>query len=219
MINAKVNEREWELAGDCVEACTSPPVCPYYWKSSAPTDLHDGKDQCEGVFTFSIRHGHHGAVNLSGLTVGFGFNTALGGPASKEPWKTILYIDERADSAQARSLEEIFRKCWSLAGEVLKVKPAYITFTRGQVGSSSPPAFRHMIEFRGFYVLRAEPIVTSAGAPRYISGISNGIIYVGRSTENRFHDDDLPRGRWDRPGMSNTYFEFSIDSQHLQWVP
>jgi len=219
MINAKDNTKQWRLTGDCAEACTSPPVCPYYWGSSAPTDIHDGKDQCEGVFTFKIRDGHHEEVNLGGLNVGFGFNTAIGGPASKEPWKTILYIDERADDAQAKSIEEIFSKCWSLAGQVLKVKPAHITFVKEPVGSSSPPAFRHMIEYRGFYVLKAEPIVTSNGAPRYISGVSNGIIYIGRSIENRFCDDDLPRGSWDRPGMSNTYFEFSIDSQHLKWVP
>ena len=35
---------EWVVSGDCTEACTSPPVCPYYWGSSTPTDLHDGKN-------------------------------------------------------------------------------------------------------------------------------------------------------------------------------
>ena len=35
-------KKEWLLCGDCTEACTSPPVCPYFWGSSAPTDLHEG---------------------------------------------------------------------------------------------------------------------------------------------------------------------------------
>jgi hypothetical protein len=209
----------WHLIGDCVEACTSPTVCPYYWGSIAPTDLHDGRNRCEGAYTFSIREGSDGRIDLAGLRVGIGFNTGIGGPATKDPWKSVLYIDRRADDAQAEALEGIFRLCWSLAGEVLKVKRVAIDFAREPVGNSSPQAFRHMVEWTGIYTMRAEPIVTAEGAARYISGISNGIIYVGRSTQNRFHDEDLPRGSWDRPGMSNTYFEFRVDSGKLEWTP
>ena len=45
----------WMLSGDCTEACTSPPVCPYYWGSSTPKDLHGGKNVCEGAFSFNIK--------------------------------------------------------------------------------------------------------------------------------------------------------------------
>lgn len=212
-------EVEWMLSGDCVEACTSPPVCPYYWGSSTPKELHGGKNQCEGAFTFNIKKGHYGDVDLSGLKAGFGFNTAEGGPASQEPWQTILYIDDKADDKQAQALEEIFKTCWGFMGDVLKVKRVAISFTKEPVGPASRPAFKHTVEWKGVYSMKAEPLMTMNGLPRYISGLMDGIIYVGKSTENKFHDPDLPRGNWDRPEMSNTYYEFTLNPSKLQWVP
>jgi hypothetical protein len=47
----------------------------------------------------------------------------------------------------------------------------------------------------------------------------NGKIYVGKSTENKFSDPDLPLGKWDRPEMSNTYYEFSLNPDKLKWMP
>lgn len=209
---------EWMLSGDCTEACTSPPVCPYYWGSSAPTDLHEGKNQCEGTFTFSIKKGYYGETDLKGLKVGLGFNTPVGGPASRDPWKTILYIDEHANDKQANALEEIYTTSWRRVGDVLKVKRVAISFCKDPVGSKSKPGFKHAVEWKEIYKLKAEPIMTADGAPRYISGLMNGIIYVGKSTVNSFNDPDLPRGIWDRPGMSNTYFEFTLNPQKLEWV-
>ena len=209
----------WMISGDCTEACTSPPVCPYYWGSSTPKDLHGGKNQCEGAFTFNIKEGYYGDVNLGGLIVGYGFNTAEGGTSSKEPWYTILYIDDRANSAQAKALEEIFKKCWERMGKVLKVKRAAMLFKKEPAGSASKPGYRHIIEWKGVYSLKAEPIMTMNGEPRYITSMMGGAIYIGKSTENKFNDPDLPRGNWDRPGMSNTYYEFNLNPSKLQWLP
>jgi hypothetical protein len=210
---------EWMVSGDCVEACTSPPVCPYYWGSSTPKELHGGKNQCEGAFTFNIKEGHYGDVDLNGLRVGFGFNSAEGGTASRDPWQTILYIDDKSDDRQAQALEEIFKTCWEVMGEVLKVKRVAISFNKEPVGSASKPGFRHTVEWKGVYSMKAEPIMTMNGFPRYISGLMDGIIYVGKSIENKFNDSDLPRGNWDRPEMSNTYYEFTLSPSKLQWVP
>lgn len=57
--------------------------------------------------------------------------------------------------------------------------------------------------------------MTMNGLPRYISSMSGGNIYVGKSSENKFNDPDLPRGKWNRPDMSNTYYEFTLDPEHL----
>jgi hypothetical protein len=210
---------EWQVSGDCTEACTSPPVCPYYWGSSTPKDLHDGVNRCEGAFSFHIKEGSYRDVDLSGLNVGFGFNSPVGGTAVRDPWQSILYIDSRADARQAQALEKVFTKCWSGMGNVLKVKRAPITFVKEPVGAADPPGCRHTVTWGQVYRLKAEPLMTMNGLPRYISGMMGGPIYVGRSTENSFNDPDLPRGRWDRPEMSNTYYGFSLDPSHLQWVP
>ena len=75
------------------------------------------------------------------------------------------------------------------------------------------------MEWEGIYKLKAEPILTTDGVPRYISGLMNGMIFIGKSTENGFNDPDLPRDNWDRPGMSNTYFEFTLNPDKFEWVP
>ncbi len=212
-------EKEWAISGDCTEACTSPPVCPYYWGSSTPRDLHDGKNQCEGAFTFHIKEGHYNDISLDGLNAGFGFNSPIGGTAVHDPWKTILYIDSKANAGQAAALENIFKTCWSIMGEVLKVKREPISFVKEPVGNDSEPGYRHRVTWGEAYNMEAEPIMTANSLPRYISGMMNGKIYVGKSTTNKFNDPDLPRGKWDRPGMSNTYYEFSLNPQKLQWMP
>jgi hypothetical protein len=210
---------EWMVSGDCVEACTSPPVCPYYWGSSTPKDLHEGKNQCEGAFTFNIKEGHYGDVDLSGFKVGFGFNSPEGGTATRDPWQAILYIDDKADDEQAAALEMIFKACWGNMGNVLTVKRASISFAKEPVGSASKPAFKHTVEYTGTYRLIAEPLQTMNGEPRFISSMMGGIIYVGKSKENSFNDPDLPRGNWNRPEMSNTYYEFTLNPSKLGWMP
>ena len=213
------NRADWMVSGDCVEACTSPPVCPYYWGSSTPRDLHEGRNVCEGAFTFNIREGHYSDTDLYGLKVGFAFNSPEGGTAVREPWQSVLYIDAKADEKQASALENIFRKCWGTMGEVLKVKRALMSFSKEPVGPEDNPAYKHTIEWQGTYSLQAEPIQTMDGRPRFISGMMGGLIFVGKSTENRMNDPDLTRGNWDRPGMSNTYYDFNLNPQKISWVP
>jgi hypothetical protein len=210
---------EWMIKGDCTEACTSPPVCPYYWGSSTPTDLHDGKNQCEGAFSFHIREGYYGNTNLSGLNAGIIFNTPIGGTSSRDKWSSVLYIDDKATGEQAAALENIFKQCWANMGEVLKVKKAPISFQKEAVGDAANPGYKHTVKYGDIYSLKAEPLMTMNGLPRYISGMMGGHIFIGKSTENRVDDPDLPRGKWDRPEMSNTYYEFALNPSHLDWVP
>src|SRR4030042_1973623 len=190
-----VKKMDWMISGDCTEACTSPPVCPYYWGSSTPKDLHDGKNQCEGAFTFHVKKGQYGDISLDGLNAGFGFNSPIGGTAVRDPWKTILYIDSRANDKQMAALKEIFKTCWAIMGEVLKVKRAWIFLLKEPVGNAPEPGYRHRVTWGKIYSLKAEPLMTMNGLPRFISGMMNGTIYIGKSTENKFNDPDLPRGK------------------------
>jgi hypothetical protein len=210
---------EWMVSGDCTEACTSPPVCPYYWGSSTPTDLHNGKNQCEGAFTFHINEGYYGDIDLAGLNVGFGFNSPVGGMTVRDPWKAILFIDSRAKDEQAAALEKIFKACWGTMGEVLRVKRVPISFTKEPVGNAPEKGYKHNITWGDVYSLKAEPLMSMNNMPRFISGMMNGTIYIGKSVENKFNDPDLPRGKWDRPDMSNTYYPFSLNPSNLQWMP
>ena len=207
---------EWMVSGDCVEGCTSPPVCPLYWQSPAPKDLHDGKSQCEGVFSFSIGEGYRGDVDLAGLKVCYGFNSPTGVPEVGRPWKCILFIDERADDRQAEALGQIYTRSWGLMGDVLKVKRAVISFARESIGGG--PAARHTVEIKGVYGLKSEPLLTMDGKPRYINSVSGGVINIGRSVVNEFRDADLPR-TWNQPGMSTTYYDFVLTPKKPMWMP
>jgi hypothetical protein len=210
---------EWELNGYAVEGCTSPPVCPYYWGSSVQKDLHDGKDQCEATFTLRIEKGHYKDISLDGLIIGIGFNTPADGRQSGNPWSAILYIDEKADDHQYGALADIFRISWARVGKLTKIKKAGFVFEKKAVGMGTSPGYRYKVECKGFYRLETEPLLTLAGMARFISGIEEGIIYVGKSTINKYSDPDLPRGNWDKPGMSNVYFDFSMNPLKLDWVP
>ena len=209
---------EWELSGAAVEGCTSPPVCPYYWGSSVQKDLHDGKDQCEATFTLKIEKGHYKDTSLDGLIVGIGFNTPTDGRQSGNPWAAILYIDEKADDQQYDALADIFRISWARVGKLTKTKKAGFVFEKKAVGEDTAHGYRYEVECKGYYKLETEPLLTSTGMARFISGIEEGIIYVGKSTINIYSDPDLPRN-WDKPGMSNVYFDFSMNPLKLDWVP
>ena len=53
---------DWMVSGDCVEGCTSPPVCPAIWNSPLQAQFHQGRSECEGVWTFNIRQGYYGNI-------------------------------------------------------------------------------------------------------------------------------------------------------------
>lgn len=200
----------WAVAGDCVEGCTSPPVCPLYWASPLPTALHEGKSQCEGAWTFNITEGHYQNTKLDDSKVCLGFVTPSGIPDHVDgPMRCIMYIDESADDRQATALEDIFRTCWKDMGMVLHVKKAPISFKKELIQGG--PAMKFDVEIPGIYRLKSEPLLaTDQKTPRLINGALGGTIYIGKSEINEFKDTDLPR-TWNRPEMSTTYYDFTLN--------
>lgn len=208
---------EWMVSGDCVEGCTSPPVCPGYWASPFPKDLHDGESRCEGVWSFNIREGYYRDINLDGLKVCYTFNAPAGFPEVMGPWRCIIFIDDAANDGQAEALEKIYRECWARMGEVLKVKRGEISFTRELIDGG--PAARHAVEIKGVYNFKMDPLLTGMDKkPRYIVSGFGGKIYVGKSEINEFKDTDLPH-TWNRPGMSCTYHDFTLSPKKPFWQP
>lgn len=209
---------EWMVSGDCVEGCTSPPVCPAVWNSPLQTQFHQGQSECEGVFTFNIRQGYYGDIDLSGLVVSYAFNSPSPFPPPEpSPWRCIIFIDETANAQQAEALENIFRTCWSELGDVIAVKRAKIEFNKEFIDGG--PAARHTVRSEGLYNFAARPFRTRDRKPRYVNSHLGGHINVGVSQVNEFNDPDLPRGKWDAPGMSVTYYDFILTPKKLSWFP
>jgi hypothetical protein len=207
---------EWMISGECTEACTSPPVCPAYWRSPLPKDLHDGKSQCESVWSFHIKEGYNRDTDLGGLNVCLAFNIPAGFPETTEKRPCILYIDQKANDSQVKGLEKIYRIATAEMYEVLKVKKASISFKKEWVHGG--PAAGHYVRINGIYEMKAQPLLTKGGKPRQINTIEGGAINVGKSVINEFKDTDLPR-TWNRPGMANTYFDFAITAARPYWLP
>ncbi len=208
---------EWMVKGDCVEGCTSPPVCPAYWNSPTQAQLHDGKSQCEGVWTFNIREGYYKDIDLKGLKAAYGFNAPSPFPGPKgSPWRTIVYIDKKANGAQAKALEEIFTTCFKVMGEVLKVKKADIEFA---MSVEDGGAARHQVKIDGIYSFATRPYRTVDKKPRYVNSFFGGHINIGISEINEFNDSDLPRSKWNAPGMSVSYYDFVLTPEKHHWLP
>ena len=209
---------EWMVSGDCVEGCTSPPVCPAIWSSPLQVQFHQGRSECEGVFTFNIRQGYYGKIDLSGLAVLYAFNSPSPFPSPEHsPWKCIIFIDEKANVQQAEALENIFRTCWSQLGDVITVKRARIEFNKEFVDGG--PAARHTVRSEALYHLVTRPFRTQDRRPRYVNSLFGGHMNIGVSQVNEFNDPVLPRGKWNAPGMSVTYYDFVLTPKKLSWFP
>jgi hypothetical protein len=209
---------EWMVSGDCVEGCTSPPVCPAIWNSPLQSQLHQGRSECEGVWTFNIRQGYYDDIDLGALVVLYAFNSPSPFPSSeRSPWKCIIFIDEKADARQVEALEKIFRTCWSTMGDVITVKRVKIEFNKELIDDG--PTARYKVQSEGLYNFTARPLRTRDRRPRYVNSYLGGHINVGISEVNEFNDPDLPRGKWNAPGMSVTYYDFILNPKKLNWFP
>jgi hypothetical protein len=97
----------WKITGQLEEACSCDAACPC-WFGSKPSKMN-----CGGGQVLFIQKGKHGGVSLDGLAIG-SFGQSPDGQTmmcSFGNWNfSTLYIDEKADSNQRKSLEEIGRK-------------------------------------------------------------------------------------------------------------
>lgn len=209
---------EWMVSGDCVEGCTSPPVCPAYWNSPIQAQLHGGKSQCEGVWTFNIKDGYYRDISLGGLLVSYAFNSPSPFPAPKEtPWRAIIYIDAKANTQQTEALEYIYRTCWTIMGDVIMMKRMNMKFKKEFVGGG--PVARYTVLINGIYDFVSRPLRTQDKKPRYVNSYWGGQVNIGISEVNEMNDSDLPRGKWNAPGMSTTYYDFVLRPDKHHWLP
>ncbi len=181
--------------------------------------VHGGESRCEGVWTFNIKEGYYKDIDLSGLRVAYTFNSPSPFPAPRgTPWQTIIYIDEEADAQQAEALEKIYRLCWKeVMGDVITVKRGKIEFKKELLDSG--PAARYTVRIDGVYNFVARPFRTADKKPRYVNSYWSGHVNVGISEVNEFNDPELPRGKWNAPGMSVTYYDFVLNPDKHHWLP
>jgi hypothetical protein len=122
-----------------------------------------------------------------------------------------------AADEQAEALEDIFRTCWKVMGEVITVRRANIKWSQEPVEGGT--ALRHTVVIDGIYDFVGRPFRTTDNGPRYVNSVWGGHINIGISEKNEFSDSDLPRGGWNTPGMSVTYYRFELNPDKRHWLP
>jgi len=118
----------WSLKGEYAESCNCDLMCPCIFLQP-PT-----KGFCEAMLVWDISKGNLGDVKLDGLKV----SAWLHAPSvlTDGGFQLALYIDENADDAQAKAIEELWGGkhgghlgvIASLVGKVIGVKKAAIEY-------------------------------------------------------------------------------------------
>ena len=128
---------------------------------------------------------------------------------------SIIYIDQKANTQQAAALENIYRTCWQIMGDVITVKRSDIEFKKEAVDGAA----KYWGKIGEVYNFVARPFRTADKKPRYVNSYWGGHVNVGVSEVNEFNDPDLPRGKWNAPVMSITYYDFILTPDKHHWLP
>jgi len=95
----------WAISGTYLEACNCEAICP----CRRIDGLAGGRSThgvCLGALSWSVRDGHAGDIDLSGLgaVIAFRYDDDEAG----SPWTFFLYVDERGDERQREAIVTIF---------------------------------------------------------------------------------------------------------------
>ncbi len=94
----------WSIAGSYYQVCSCEAICPCR-RSDGEMGGKPTYETCDFALSWSIEHGVASGIYLAGLNVVMGgrWETTPG-----DPWRVILYVDERATEAQKDALTAIF---------------------------------------------------------------------------------------------------------------
>ena len=108
----------WTISGTYLEACNCEAICPCR-RIGGRGGGRSTYGVCTGALSWSVRSGHAGGVDLSGLAAVIACQYDDDEPGS--PWTFFLYVDERGDADQRAALVEILTG--ARGGSVLKHFP------------------------------------------------------------------------------------------------
>ncbi len=197
--------QSWKVEGDYFEACNCESTCPCIFLADP------SQGDCELTIAWHVEKGHYGPTQLDGLNVAGVFYTP-GNMVSGPKWRAALYLDDRASSAQAEALGQIFSgqaggflaNVAALIGEVMGVKAASIEFeaTGKQRRLRIPTALE--LEVQG--LTGADPNREPTVGNPALYGAAGFDPVISRSTRYTFKDHGL---EWDNTGKNAFYSRFA----------
>jgi len=96
----------WRVAGSYFEGCNCDAICPCRSVGGRPGGPST-YGECFGALSWFIESGHADGVDLSGLRTVLSIRYFDNVEPSTR-WEVVLYVDDRADGAQADALANIF---------------------------------------------------------------------------------------------------------------
>jgi hypothetical protein len=172
----------WELKGDYFEACNCELACPCVFLSP-PTG-----DDCTVLLAWHVEKGNFGETKLNGLNAALAVYSP--GNMQKVKWKAALYLDSKADKAQADGLGQIFGGKFGgfpaalgpYIGEMLGAKSLPISYEAA--GS------RHSLNIPKVADLQVEDVTGPDGGRISIQNapFGNPLLYLAKSKKFSFTD-------------------------------
>ena len=95
----------WRVSGSYFEACNCAAICPCRTVGDRPGG-RSSHGVCQFALSWHVLDGHADGVRLEDLAVVLAGWYDDDEPGS--PWAVSVYVDDRADAAQAEALEDIF---------------------------------------------------------------------------------------------------------------
>jgi hypothetical protein len=197
----------WKVVGDYFEGCNCDSTCPCIFL--ADPDQGD----CKLTIAWHIEKGHHGLTRLDGLNVA-GIYYTPGNMVSGPKWRAALYLDERANRAQAEALGKIFSgqaggflaNVAALIGEVMGVRAAPIEFEANnrQRRLRIPGALTLEVEGIAGADANREALVVNPA----LYGAAGFDPVIARSTRYTLTDHGM---EWDNSGKNAFYSRFAYE--------
>ncbi len=197
----------WQISGDYFESCNCEVACPCVFLSD-PSQGH-----CDVGVAWHIDQGAFDGTRLDDLNVAAVFQ-APGNMMRPKTWKAAVYLDARANQAQAETLGKIFSGAAgghfavvaSLIGEIVGVKAVPITYKAE--GKRRTMKAGDALEMAIEAIPGADPgkDVLVANVPLCVApGFAS---VVARSSKSTYRGDGWS---WDNSGKNGFYsrFEYS----------
>ena len=198
-------KESWKIEGDYFEGCNCDSICPCSFFADPD------KGFCDATAAWHIQKGYYDNTQLDGLNAVAVFH-APGNMFTGPKMKMAIYIDEKADSAQAEALKKIlsgqaggfFSALPNLIGENLGIRSIPIEF--GIDGKRRWVRIPKLLELEIEGVVGAdknrESLIVNPGftvAPGYDP-------VIARSNKYSFDDYGM---KWDNSGKNGFYSRFS----------
>lgn len=199
----------WKISGELEEACSCDAACPCWWDSK-PTKM-----TCGGGETLFIEKGNYGDLALDGLAVAY-IGQSPEGKGMMESfgnWNfAYIYVDEKANPAQRKALEEIALKIGGPAAPKDKMKVRYTAISRKIEGKE------HKITLGNYGTYSGHLVDGGLGGPSKITNPTGADplrkeYLQGRTSKYEYNDAGQ---KWSWKDSNYMWNKFSVTSDDYE---